>query len=140
MAKKRCQYCGRLFVHDPRVGDRQKACSFECQKLRKKENNKAFSRGNPGYWHGRYEYVKEWRQKNPNYQRLWRQKKKQSDSSNQGEIQAEIGEISFANQDVMRALLCEIQVYIECFRSSDRKLSQDEREDTSRTLQKCEDT
>lgn len=90
MAKKRCHYCGRLFVNDPRVGDRQKACSFECQKLRKKENNKAFSRGNPGYWHGRYEYVKEWRQKNPYYQRQWRQKKKQSDLSNQGEIQAEI--------------------------------------------------
>jgi hypothetical protein len=90
MAKKKCLYCGREFIADPRVGQRQKACSAQCQKLRKKENNKAFSKSNPGYWHGRYEYVKEWRQKHPDYQRRWRQKRKQSVLPNQGEIQAEI--------------------------------------------------
>lgn len=25
--KKKCPFCGRLFLPDPRVGDRQKACS-----------------------------------------------------------------------------------------------------------------
>ncbi len=90
MAKKRCHYCGKWFIPDPRVDNRQKACSTKCQRLRKKDNNRTFSRNNPGYWHGRYEYVKEWRQKNPDYQRQWRQKKKQSDLRNQGEIQAEI--------------------------------------------------
>lgn len=90
MAKKKCLYCGREFISDPRVGQRQKACSAQCQRLRKKENNKAFSKNNPGYWHGRYEYVKEWRQKHSDYQRRWRQKRKQSDLADQNEIQAEI--------------------------------------------------
>jgi hypothetical protein len=90
MAKKKCHYCGKVFIPDPRVGRRQKACSLQCQRLRKRQNNKAFSKNNPDYWQGRYKYLEEWRQKNPDYQRQWRQKKKQSDSNNQGEIQAEI--------------------------------------------------
>ena len=90
MAKKKCLYCGREFISDPRVGQRQKTCSVQCQKLRKKENNKAFSRDNPGYWHGRYEYVKEWRHEHPDYQRQWRQKRKRSVLPGRDEIQAEI--------------------------------------------------
>ena len=88
MAEKKCHYCGRLFVPDPRVGDRQKACSVACQRLRKRENNRRFSRENPGYWRGRYGYVKQWRQKHPDYQRRWREAKKRERSL--GEIQAEI--------------------------------------------------
>lgn len=87
MAEKKCHYCGRLFVPDPRVGDRQKACSVACQRLRKRENNRRFSRENPGYWRGRYGYVKQWRQKHPDYQRRWREAKKRERSL--GEIQAE---------------------------------------------------
>jgi hypothetical protein len=91
MAKKRCHYCGKLFITDPRVGNRQKACSVACQKLRKKENNRTFSKNNPGYWYGRYEYVKGWRKDNPDYQRQWRQKKKaEGVLLSSGEIQAEI--------------------------------------------------
>src|SRR3990170_4183743 len=90
MAKKKCLYCGREFISDSRVGQRQKACSVQCQTLRKKENNKAFSKNNPGYWHGRYEYVKEWRQKHSDYQRQWRQQRKQSVLPGEDEIQAEI--------------------------------------------------
>ncbi len=90
MAKKKCLYCGREFIPDPRVGQRQKACSAQCHRLRKEENNKAFSKNNPGYWHGRYEYVKQWRQKHPDYQRQWRKKRKQCALPDQGEIQAEI--------------------------------------------------
>jgi len=29
-------------------------------KLRKQENNRVFRDKNPGYWDGRYEYVKQW--------------------------------------------------------------------------------
>ena len=90
MAKKKCLYCGKEFIADPRVGQRQNACSVQCQKLRKRENNKVFSRNNPGYWRGRYESLKEWRQKHPDYQRQWRQKRKQSVLANQDEIQAEL--------------------------------------------------
>ncbi len=88
--RKKCRYCGKVFIPDPRVGQRQKACSVQCKKLRKRENNKAFSKNNPCYWYDRYEYVKEWRQNNPDYQRQWRQKKKQAVLTNQDEIQAEI--------------------------------------------------
>lgn len=87
MAEKRCHYCGRPFIPDPRVGDRQKACSIACQRLRKRENNRVFTEKNPGYWSSRYEDVKQWRQKHLDYQRRWRQGRKQGRSP--GEIQAE---------------------------------------------------
>ena len=87
MAKKVCRYCGNFFVPDPRVGNRQKACSIECQRLRKKENNRVFTEKNPGYWSERYEEVKQWRQRHPDYQRRWRQAKRKGRSSS--EIQAE---------------------------------------------------
>jgi len=89
VAEKRCHYCGRLFVPDPRVGNRQKACSIPCQKLRKKENNRRFREKNPQYWDDHYEqYVKAWRQRHPDYQRRWRQRVKERRRS-WGEIQAE---------------------------------------------------
>jgi hypothetical protein len=47
--EKRCCYCGNKFVPDPRVGDRQKACSLACQRLRKQDNNRLYRKKNPGY-------------------------------------------------------------------------------------------
>lgn len=111
MAKNRCHYCGKLFIPDPRVGNRQRACSIQCQKLRKEENNRAFSRNNPGYWRGRYEYVKEWRQRNPDYQRQWREKKKQI-RHYQPEIQAEIFRKALDHIEKNLILLREIQAEI----------------------------
>lgn len=84
-----CRYCGNFFVPDPRVGNRQKACSIECQRLRKKENNRAFTEKSPGYWSQRYEEVKQWRQRHPDYQRQWRQKRKAQKKVTPSEIQAE---------------------------------------------------
>jgi hypothetical protein len=89
VAERRCHYCGRLFVPDPRVGNRQKACSNTCQRLRKRENNRVFREKNPEYGRApeRYAYLKEWRRKHPNYQRRWREARKGERSS--GEIKAE---------------------------------------------------
>lgn len=113
MAKKRCHYCGKLFIPDPRVGNRQKACSTACQKLRKRENNQAFSKNNPEYWHGRYEYVKEWRMRNPDYQRQWRQKKKaKKKCKDSTEIQAEILRKLIDSTEKSLILLREIQAEI----------------------------
>jgi hypothetical protein len=89
MAMKSCFYCGKIFLPDPRVGNRQKACSHACQRLRKRENNKSFSRKNPGYWRGRYEYLKQWRLTRPGYQRQWRQRRKVQKKVTPSEIQAE---------------------------------------------------
>jgi len=85
---------------DRRVGKRQKACSLACQKLRKRENNRAFRLRNRGYWYGRYEYVKDWRRKHPDYQKRWRQGKRGKSAS---EIQA---------QRVRKAMECTGKIYV----------------------------
>jgi hypothetical protein len=60
---KRCLFCGQFFIFDPRVGKRQKACHREpCKKKRKAEAQRRWCENNPGYFHGRYPYVKQWRQ------------------------------------------------------------------------------
>jgi hypothetical protein len=47
-----------------RVGDRQKACQSEgCRRNRKQEAQRRWIEGNPGYFSGRYDYVKEWRRR-----------------------------------------------------------------------------
>jgi hypothetical protein len=47
-----------------RVGDRQKACkSLACRGKRKQEAQRQWLEKNPGYFRGRYDYVKEWRRR-----------------------------------------------------------------------------
>jgi len=59
---KRCRFCGRYYKPDPRVGDRQKACRRDsCRKARKILAQHRWTERNPGYFRGRYPYVKEWR-------------------------------------------------------------------------------
>jgi hypothetical protein len=61
---KRCHFCGRYFVPDGRVKEKQKACfDPRCKKKRKKAAQDAWSRNNPGYFTGRYPYVRSWRAK-----------------------------------------------------------------------------
>lgn len=61
---KQCPYCGRFFVPDRRVGQRQKACGQEgCKTRRKQEAQRQWAQRNPGYFQGRYPYIKEWRKK-----------------------------------------------------------------------------
>ena len=75
---KRCIYCRQSFKPDPRVGDRQKSCKERrCQKRRKGENQKRWVEDNPGYFQGRYAYVREWRKRNPDYQQRWRTKRRE---------------------------------------------------------------
>lgn len=110
--EKWCHYCSRLFIPDRRVGNRQKACSRKCQRIRKEENNRMFSKNNPDYWQGRYEYVKEWRQRNPDYQKQWKGKKKIEKKDSTGEIQAEIMRKALENIDKNLLSLREIQAEI----------------------------
>lgn len=59
-----CAYCGRYFMPDVRVGLRQKAClQPACKKIRKRDAQRTWCEKNPGYFRGRYPYVKEWRKR-----------------------------------------------------------------------------
>jgi len=59
---KRCLFCGRYFQPDPRVGQRQKACFRPgCKKACKQLAQSNWCARNPGYFRGRYGYVKQWR-------------------------------------------------------------------------------
>jgi len=59
---KRCQFCGRFFIPDYRVGERQKACRrAKCRRARKRLAQEKWCAKNPGYFQGRYPYVREWR-------------------------------------------------------------------------------
>lgn len=62
---KHCEFCGKFFVPDPRVGNRQRACfRAGCKKARKQAAQRAWlAREGPGYFAGRYPNVKEWREK-----------------------------------------------------------------------------
>lgn len=62
---KRCLFCGRFFVPDPRVADRQKACSREgCKRARKRLSQRLWCEKNPDYFKDHYSvYVKPWRQR-----------------------------------------------------------------------------
>lgn len=63
---KQCEFCGKFFVPDPRVGSRQRACCRQqCQDARKQASKRAWrERETPrGYFAGRYCYIKEWRNK-----------------------------------------------------------------------------
>lgn len=61
---KHCEFCGRFFVPDRRIGNRQRSCFRpECQQARKRAAKRAWrERETPrGYFAGRYPYLKEWR-------------------------------------------------------------------------------
>lgn len=63
---KHCEFCGRFFVPDPRVGNRQRSCfRRQCQEARKRASKRAWrERETPrGYFAGRYAYLKAWRRR-----------------------------------------------------------------------------
>lgn len=75
---KKCSFCGRFFRPDVRVGNRQKSCYQEaCKKKRKKASQRNWIKANPEYFHGRYQEIRLWREKNPGYQREWRMKSRE---------------------------------------------------------------
>jgi len=63
--RKRCLFCGRFFVPDPRVSERQKACPREeCKRARKRLSQRLWCERNPDYFKDHYStYVKPWRQR-----------------------------------------------------------------------------
>jgi len=49
--RRRCKVCGELFLADPRVGERQRACSQQkCQQERRRETLAGWRERNPDYF------------------------------------------------------------------------------------------
>src|SRR3989339_498674 len=72
----RCKYCGKFFIPDYRVKDRQKSCAGKsCRTKRKRESQKKWVEANPGYFQGRSKVTNQWRQQHPDYQKSRRAKK-----------------------------------------------------------------
>jgi hypothetical protein len=72
---KRCVYCGRYYKPDPRVRKVQKSCrDARCRAKRKRESQRRWVETNPDCFKGRYSEIKAWREKHPDYQRLWRKR------------------------------------------------------------------
>lgn len=74
MKRKRCRYCKKLFLPDPRVGDRQVTCDDpQCKKAHKAKNNARWRRKNPDYFRKDYPRVKQWLDQHPGYLQQYRQ-------------------------------------------------------------------
>lgn len=74
MKRKRCRYCKRLFIPDPRVGERQKTCGDPlCQKSHKMQNNTRWRKRNPDYFRDDYPRVKQWLDQHPGYLKHYRE-------------------------------------------------------------------
>jgi hypothetical protein len=74
MESKRCRYCKRLFIPDPRVGERQKSCGDPlCQKAHKVETNARWRGRNLDYFKNDYPRVKEWLDHHPGYLKEYRE-------------------------------------------------------------------
>lgn len=73
--QKRCEFCGRFFTVDRRLGTRQRSCGRpECRRARKRASQAAWLKKNPDYFKGRSDNTRQWRHAHPGYQQRRRQK------------------------------------------------------------------
>lgn len=72
---KVCLFCEGVFEPHPKVGSRQLACKkWDCKRQRLKRTKKLWYDKDPAC---NYSYVKKFRHNHPDYQKQWRQKRKQ---------------------------------------------------------------
>lgn len=74
---KKCVYCGRFYRPDPRVVGAKSCANPECREKRKQEARRKWRDANPDCYKDRYAEIKEWREKHPDYQRLWRKRRRE---------------------------------------------------------------
>lgn len=66
--RKRCCFCGILFLPNPRLKGKQIACAKKnCQKARKKRNQENWLKPQPDYFKRRYPNTKRWLEDHPGY-------------------------------------------------------------------------
>ncbi len=82
--RRRCRFCRELFTADPRLKERQYACSApRCQRQRKAASQQRWLARNPDYFKGRYHATKDWLKAHPGYLKGYRRrhpKKRQRDN------------------------------------------------------------
>ena len=73
IVKKRCEFCRKWFLPDPRTFRTQKCCSdSECRKKRKAMADKNWRKNNPRYNDYRKEKIKSWAKEYPDYWKKYR--------------------------------------------------------------------
>ena len=88
---KVCAVCQAPFTPDRRVGESQLVCSkLSCQQERKRRAQKRWLANNPGYFKGRYPYVKSWLDAHPGYLKKYRARQKAVAPGANFDIQDEI--------------------------------------------------
>lgn len=71
----RCKHCGQFYSYNKRGRKREHCGQAKCKNKAKKDSQQKWVENNPGYFNGRYENTKKWREDHPNYQREWRSQK-----------------------------------------------------------------
>ena len=88
---KACAVCQAPFTPDRRVGESQLVCSkLSCQQERKRRAQKHWLANNPGYFKGRYSYVKSWLNAHPGYLKEYRARKRAVMPGANSDIQDEL--------------------------------------------------
>lgn len=87
--RRKCRFCSKFFIPDPRTTDRQKYCSRpECRAVSKAASQRRWlsQEGNGDIFRGpdQVQRVQEWRRKHPGY---WKRRKASSQSTQPAEDQ-----------------------------------------------------
>lgn len=103
----RCKFCGKYFKLNIRGRKRTHCGSSECKHTAKLQAQHLWSKRNPDYFRGRYEYLQQWRRNNPKYQTEWRKGKKGSEIQEKKNSSNSLLELRFILP--AQKLNCEIQ-------------------------------
>lgn len=111
----RCRVCETAFTPHRKVKHRQKVCEkLACQIQWRKQQQAQWRKDNPTYFHGRYDDLKRWRQRHPDYQRQWRAQRRTQHAERLAvsvvrEIQSQLNREKTGTPWEQARGLCEIQ-------------------------------
>lgn len=126
---KICEVCGEVFAPDPRVGNRQRVCKkLSCQVERKRRAQKRWVAKNPGYFTGRYPYLKQWLKRHPDYLKNYRYREKSPSKPVLFDIQDELTSyknnkkrlVSFRFRDIQDELISCLNKQLLLLRASEK--------------------
>jgi len=73
MRRNRCVICGKLFIPNPHINNRQKTCGHpDCQNRQRKKTQHRWRQNNPDYFKSRYSYLHQWLERHPGYLKSYR--------------------------------------------------------------------